>query len=462
MRQSWDLVIIGAGPAGMSAALEALTHGVSVLVLDRQEQPGGQIFRSVGQAGPEKRNKLGADYARGFALTTAFLNSEAEFLGGASVWHLSPGRVYFSRAGESMAVTARYILIATGAMERPVPVPGWTLPGVMGAGAADVLLKSASLIPKGPVILCGNGPLILQTAVHLNEFHVPVAGVVLTGDPFNVFRALPRLPGALSRPLYMGHGLTMGLRMLTGASCRFGAENLSIRKEHEAFSVTFRSRGRMRTLQGGSVLLHEGVVPETRITRLARLRHAWNRIQRYWHADTDQWGSTSLEGILCAGDAAGVRGADPAMAGGRLAALEVCRRLDRLVLDERDAAARPYLGVFRRGGLMQGFMDRVFAPRPSNLQPADEAVVCRCEELTAGELRKTILSGCFSPDGLKAQARPGMGTCQGRMCSAAVAEMIANANAVPLERLAPYHAQLPLVPLSLGELAAMTIPDEGL
>ena len=107
-------------------------------------------------------------------------------------------------------------------------------------------------------------------------------------------------------------------------------------------------------------------------------------------------------------------------------------------------------------------MDGVFAPRPENLQPTDDSLVCRCEELTAKELRETILAGCFTPDGLKAQARPGMGTCQGRMCSAAVAEMIAHATAVPLERLNPYHAQLPLVPLALGELAAMTIPDEGL
>lgn len=462
MRLSWDLVVIGAGPAGMSAALEAVQHGLSVLVLDRQEQPGGQIFRSVGQAGAEKRHKLGPDYAKGFSLVESFLNSGAEFLGGANVWHLAPGRVYFSRAGESRAVTTRYLLIAGGAMERPVPIPGWTLPGVIGAGAADVLLKSASLLPQGPVVLCGNGPLILQTAAHLKEFNVPVAGVVLTGAPSNVLKALPALPGAVSRPMYMAHGMVMGLRMLFGAPCSFGADAVAVRKEGEEFSVTFRSRGRERELRGRSVLLHEGVVSETRITRLARLSHVWNGRQRYWHAATDEWGATGLEGVLCAGDIAGVRGAEAAMAGGRLAALEVCRRLGKLALDERDAVARPFLRAFRRSLLVQAFMDRVFAPRPANLQPADDALVCRCEELTAKELRETILAGCFTPDGLKAQARPGMGTCQGRMCSAAVAEMIAHAAAVPLERLNPYHAQLPLVPLALGELAAMTIPDEGL
>ncbi len=463
MRSSWDLTIIGAGPAGMSAAREAAGRGLSVLVLDRQEQPGGQIFRSVGQAGAERLARLGPDYAKGLPLIESFLNSGSEFLGGANVWHLSPGRVYFSRAGASTAVMTRYILIAGGAMERPVPLPGWTLPGVIGAGAADVLLKSASLLPRGPVILCGNGPLILQTAAHLREFRVPVAGVVLTGNPAGALGALPAFPcAALARPLYMARGMGLGLRMMLGAPCHLGAGDVAVRKTGEEFAVGFRSRGRVRELRGGSVLLHEGVVPETRITRLARLGHAWNRRQRYWHAAADEWGGTNLEGILCAGDIAGVRGVDAAVAGGRLAALEVCRRLGRLGLDERDTAARPDLRVLRRGALVQAFMDRVFAPRPENLQPADDAVVCRCEELTAKELRETILAGCFSPDGLKAQARPGMGTCQGRMCSAAVAEMIAHTLAVPLERLNPYHAQSPLVPLSLGELAAMTIPDEGL
>ena len=177
MRTQWDIVIIGAGPAGMSAALQATRHGLSVLVLDRQAEPGGQIFRSAGSASADKRKQIGADYARGEALVREFRQSPATFLGGANVWHLAPGRAYVSHQGTSHVMQARQLLIATGAMERPVPLPGWTLPGVLGAGAADVLLKSASMLPEGPVVLCGNGPLILQTVVHLKHFGIPIAGV---------------------------------------------------------------------------------------------------------------------------------------------------------------------------------------------------------------------------------------------------------------------------------------------
>ena len=310
MRTQWDIVIIGAGPAGMSAALQATRHGLSVLVLDRQAEPGGQIFRSAGSASADKRKQIGADYARGEALVREFRQSPATFLGGANVWHLAPGRAYVSHQGTSHVMQARQLLIATGAMERPVPLPGWTLPGVLGAGAADVLLKSASMLPEGPVVLCGNGPLILQTVVHLKHFGIPIAGVALTGSPASLFKAA---------------------------------------------------------------------------------------LLRLYRCDA-----------------------------------------------------------------MQPFMETFFAPSPSALLPADDAVVCRCEELTAGELRRTIEAGCYSPDGLKSQARPGMGTCQGRMCSAAVAEMIAHAHGLPIETLPPYHAQPPLFPLPLEELASMSIPPEGL
>ena len=329
MRTQWDIVIIGAGPAGMSAALQATRHGLSVLVLDRQAEPGGQIFRSAGSASADKRKEIGADYARGEALVREFRQSPATFLGGANVWHLAPGRAYVSHQGTSHVMQARQILIATGAMERPVPLPGWTLPGVLGAGAADVLLKSASMLPEGPVVLCGNGPLILQTVVHLKHFGITIAGVALTGSPASLFKAALRMPGALT-------------------------------------------------------------------------------------------------------------------------------------LETRDSLAKAALFRLYRCDAMQPFMETFFAPSPSALLPADDAVVCRCEELTAGELRRTIEAGCYSPDGLKSQARPGMGTCQGRMCSAAVAEMIAHAHGLPIETLPPYHAQPPLFPLPLEELASMSIPPEGL
>jgi hypothetical protein len=348
-------------------------------------------------------------------------------------------------------------------MERPVPVPGWTEPGVLGAGAADVLLKSGGMTFDGPVVLCGNGPLILQTLDHLLRLKVAVSGVVLTGSPANAWRALARCYGAVVRPLYFIRGAGMGLRGIAARVPLYpGSRGLNIVKQGAAFRVCFRSLGKERVLEGMTVLLHEGIISEQRITRLARCSHVWEPLQRYWHVAADAWGRTSVAGIRVAGDCAGVRGVAASVAAGRMAGLGIAADHGAATMAERDALARPLRRTLARCSAMQAFTDSLFAPDPAQLQPADDAIVCRCEELTAAELRARIKDGCMSPDSLKAQSRSGMGTCQGRMCSAAVAEMIAQAWGIPLEHLEPYHAQPPLMPLSIGELAGMDMPSFGM
>ncbi len=465
----WDLIIIGAGPAGMNAALVAHAHGLRVLVLDRQEEPGGQIFRRAGSHEPAQAAALGPDYAKGRELALAFGQKDIPFHGGATVWHIAPSRVCVSRGGVSEVLRARRIIMASGAMERPVPIPGWTLPGVMTAGAADVLLKAGSLVPDGPVVISGNGPLIMQTAAHMRHFKVPVAGIALTTPPGNIFpghgglrASLRRLPGALLRPGYLLHGMGLSAGMALRNRCFPAAHSRKVEQRNGALSLTFTSLGKQRSFDASLVLLHEGIIPETRLTRLARCRHGWDPFRRYWRVEADMWGATTVSGLRAAGDCAGVLGAEAATVAGRLAALDVARELGVLTLAERDEAAAADIGARRRYAAFQHFIDGMFAQPESGLIPSDDAVVCRCENLTAGELRREISAGNFSPDGLKTQARPGMGRCQGRMCGPAVAELIAHTLGIPLERLEPCHAQLPLFPVPLQELANMNIPPEGL
>ena len=462
MRSVWDVIIVGAGPAGMAAAIETASRGLLTLVLDRQSEAGGQIYKSIGSSALS--GKLGADYSAGLPLLQGFQNCGAVFTPCANVWDVAADRVYVSVDGRSHCLLARQVVLAAGAMERPVPLPGWTLPGVIGSGASDILLKSASLVPQGPVVLCGNGPLVLQAAVHMHHFKVSVAGVLFTGRLGNMARAMRHAAWALARPGYFLHGMSMAAQTFFKQKCLLGVRDISIIETGpEELAVNFTSLGgKKKRLAAATVLLHEGVISESRITRLARCRHTWDQRQRYWHAETDVWGKTNVCGIRVTGDSAGVRGADAAIASGEAVALDICRELGALTLETRDRLAKAALFRLYRCDAMQPFMETFFAPSPSALLPADDAVVCRCEELTAGELRRTIEAGCYSPDGLKSQARPGMGTCQGRMCSAAVAEMIAHAHGLPIETLPPYHAQPPLFPLPLEELASMSIPPEGL
>ena len=149
-----DLLIIGAGPAGMSAAVEARRHGLEVLVLDEQPSPGGQIYRNIRESDPQRLSILGDDYSAGRRLADEFIASGARYVPGAAVWQVGEQcQVHYLLEGRSLVVQARRLLIATGAFERPMPIPGWTLPGVMSAGAGQILLKSADTVPAAPAVL---------------------------------------------------------------------------------------------------------------------------------------------------------------------------------------------------------------------------------------------------------------------------------------------------------------------
>jgi NADPH-dependent 2,4-dienoyl-CoA reductase/sulfur reductase-like enzyme len=146
----YELLIIGAGPAGMAAACEAASHGIRVAVLDNQAAPGGQIYRNVDRATNRQNRVLGKDFVKGRSLVEQFKQSGGSYFPGATVWFLDEKR----RVGvliddKSFFVDADKLLLAAGAQERPMPIKGWQLPGVMTAGAGQILLKSAGMVPNG-------------------------------------------------------------------------------------------------------------------------------------------------------------------------------------------------------------------------------------------------------------------------------------------------------------------------
>ena len=177
MDRNMDLIVIGAGPAGLSAACAARACGLDVTLVDEQAAPGGQLFRNIetpmAQAllDPKERSA-------GLGLVKRFRESGATYYPGTTVWGLEPHRVSCTMNGKAEELAASHIIVAPGGMERPVPFPGWTLPGVMGAGGADILLRSGGTLSadkNAPVVLAGNGPLLLLLAGHLLEAGVPIA-----------------------------------------------------------------------------------------------------------------------------------------------------------------------------------------------------------------------------------------------------------------------------------------------
>ena len=462
MKSEYDLVIIGAGPAGLAAAVTARGFGLSTLVLDEQQIPGGQIYRSMEKALAENAPALGKDYFHGQQLVEKFRQAGADYLPEATIWDL--GRdliVSYLADDQARQVRARHILIAVGAMERPVPVPGWTLPGVMGAAAADILFKSCDMIPEGPVVLAGSGPLQLLVACRLIDNGVKVAGMVETNGFIDNLKALPYLPQALRVSQYLIKGLSMRWKVRqAGVPIFQNALNLRVEGDESAEALCFDARGKVQRISAKTVLLHEGVVPNLQLTRLLGCDHQWYEPQRYWKPVLDSWGQTSVNGVSVAGDAGGVFGAKTAEAAGHLAAIDISCRLQTLSDQEKQSAAVPLFKTQAKEMSIRPFLDTLFPPgKQALVPPTDDTLVCRCEELTAGQIREAVALGALSPGQVKAQTRAGMGPCQGRMCGLTIAEIIAASRQAPLAEVGHLRVRPPLKPITLGQLANLELAE---
>ncbi|MFJ3470313.1 FAD-dependent oxidoreductase [Pseudomonas sp. NPDC090201] len=450
-----DLIVIGAGPAGISAALEAAAQGLKVILLDEQRQPGGQIYRNVGQADERSRKILGADYRAGKQLVQALLASEVRYVPNAAVWQVTDEhRVHVLLNGNARVLQGRQILIATGAMERPMPIPGWTLPGVMTAGAGQILLKSAAMVPQGPVVLAGCGPLLYLLAVQYLRAGIHIEALVDTSGRREALRHGRQLRAALAGWPDLLKGVSLLARLKwAGVQHYRAARNLRIEGERRAEALSFDSEGQSHKVWASLILLHQGVVPNTQISQSLRAEHAWDEQQLCWVARRDSWGETSVSGIFIAGDGAAIGGAKAAASQGRLAALAIAHRLHRLDELKLTSLAQPWQRRLRRQIAARPLIDALYRPQSPNRIPEDDTIVCRCEEVSAGAIRSYVDLGCLGPNQTKAFGRCGMGPCQGRQCGLSVTEIIAEHRKVAAGQVGYYRIRPPLKPITLGQMA---------
>jgi len=451
-----DLVIVGAGPAGMAAACEARKWGLSVTLLDEQTATGGQIYRAVDAASANRRLVLGEDYAAGADLTGAFARSGARHIAGAAVWNVGRDlKVNYLHQGANQVLQARHIILASGAMERPFPMPGWTLPGVMGAGAAQILFKSAGALPSEPVVLAGCGPLLYLLASQYLQAGVRLKAVVHTTQPGDYLRASSHLAGALRgwRDLRKGMRMLAHLRR-SHAPVYAGAQSLAVHGTDHAEAICFTHKGRLRRIESSLILLHQGVVPNTQLSWSLRAKHRWNDAQLCWEPETDEYGQIEETGIYIAGDSRGIVGAKASASQGRLAAIAIAARLERPGGEGRDGRESTVRTELRGQLRIRPFLDALYRPPAAHRMPSEDSViVCRCEEVTAGQIRKYAELGCQGPNQTKAFGRCGMGPCQGRLCGLTVTELIAHTRGVAPDEVGYYRIRPPIKPVTIGELA---------
>lgn len=467
LAESYDLAVIGAGPAGMAAAITAARCGLSVLAVDENAAPGGQIWRGITGGAVADRAVLGAEYWAGETLTGEFAGSAATYAPRATLFSLMPAEekpeieLGISLGGQARSIAAREAVLATGALERPFPIPGWTIPGVITAGAAQTALKAHGLVPEGRVVVAGSGPLLLLVAAQLLAAGARIEAVLDTTPRGNLARALPHLPGLLRSP-YLAKGLRLLARARGGPPVIRGVEALRAEGQGRLASVVFTRGGAATRIAADALLLHQGVVPNTAISNAIGCAHDWESAQLCWVPRRDEWLVGSVPGVSIAGDGGGILGAEAAVESGRIAALGAAARLGAIDHARRDAeAAAPRAALARYAGARR-FLDLLYRPARGFRVPAEDAtIICRCEEVTAGAIRAALARGATGPNQLKVFTRCGMGPCQGRLCNLTVTEMVAAGRGVPPEAVGTYRARPPFKPVTLGEIASLPQTNEA-
>jgi NADPH-dependent 2,4-dienoyl-CoA reductase/sulfur reductase-like enzyme len=460
--ESYDLLVIGAGPAGMAATAEAASLGVSVALVDERPALGGQIFKQPGLVVGDHRS-LGTDHLRGRALIDAVEASSASLLLRTSCLELVGTDAVLVAEGErARPVAAGHVLLAPGGHDRPVVFPGWTLPGVLTAGAAQTIVKAHRVTPGKRVLFAGSGPLALAFPAQLHHYGVNVVAALEAGPPPGVAPLARLVGGARGNLSLLRDAARYRLELLRGrVPLRY--RRIVVRAEgrerveavvHAAVDSDWRVlAGTEERVEADTLCVGYGFFPSVELLRVAGCALRYDENLGGPVAVVDRWQRTSVPGILAAGDGTGVRGSYVAEDQGRLAAIG-------LVGDE--ARAAPIRSQLARRLRFQRALDRMYRIGPGIYElAAADTVVCRCEELRREELERAIDA---TPDVnvVKAFTRVTMGLCQGRNCQRQVAALIAARYGRPLGELAFATPRSPVRPTPLSAVADDTIDDLGL
>ncbi|MBU8541316.1 NAD(P)/FAD-dependent oxidoreductase [Falsiroseomonas tokyonensis] len=448
-------VVVGAGPAGIRAVEQLVRAGVTPIWIDEAPDGGGRITQRPPAGFSRGASALyGADSGRARRLhaTLDALKPRTDWRPDTLVWNIRPeDRVLHTLTNGAAQDEVQYdaLILCTGAMDRVLPLPGWTLPGVTSLGGAQVALKSQGVGVGANPVLIGTGPLLWLTALQYAKAGAKPAAVLDTTDLLTKARfgagMLWNLP-----TLLRGMGLYAQLK-LRGVKLYEDITPLAIEGVNGVTAVHWRDAAwKEHVTPCDAVAMGWGLKPEAQLADLAGVPFDYDGTQQNWVPRKDAAGRSPVAGVYLAGDGAGIGGVDVAELGGARAALAL---LADAHLPSDMALTHHLDGRLRTERRFRAALEQAF-PYPARLAARmdDSTSVCRCEVITAGELRRAAAADAPEMNRAKAFSRVGMGRCQGRLCGTPAAAVLARELQVEVPEVGRLRGQPPVKPVPLQQV----------
>ncbi len=450
MTKITELAIIGAGPAGMAAAIEAQRLEIDMVLIDSGARPGGQVYR---QTPPEFEDPPEPAAKNIIATFTRLAIPTYHYT---TVWGIFPEDGHqllclYGPEGVPRRIRAKAVILAPGAYERPTPFPGWTLPGVMTVGAALILVKHQHILPGRRILLSGTGPLQWVLAHKLIAAGAEIVKV-LDANPFpwRGWRYVARLWGQGER-LKEGFDAFRAL-WRTGQSVQWGQMVHSAHGDNqiESATIAWANGSNPQTIAVDTICLGYGFIPAVQLSRQAGCEHHFEADLGGWIPTRDEWLMTTIPGIFAAGDGAGIGGKDTAYYEGQLAALGVAQFLG--ITNEPHRVFQVRRDLNRQWQFAEALVTLFPFPSQTLDLLTDDTLICRCEGVRVQDVREMISAGATTLGVLRKLTRAGMGRCQGRFCTHTLAAILADQTGQPLDQLELATPRPPVMPIPLHGL----------
>ena len=466
-----ELVIVGSGPAGLSAAEEACRNNVCTTIIDMNKKFGGQFYSQLqDDAAVDEsflaKNDVDRNSIEGRIFIDRIKKTAANIISNATVWGIFPGNeIAYVKDGKTYKIKYEKLILAEGVVEKPLPFPGWTLPGVYTAGGAQKLLKTYRVRPGKKVLLAGSGPILLALACQLISAGVKIAAILETASFYDYVISM--------RPKHVVSAFQNHRIILEGVNYiyRIKKANVPIRLSHAIISAAGRNqvekvtyaridrhgvpiKGSEKEMEVDAVCIHHGFQSSNSLAKLAGCRHQYNETSQNIIPVHDSFMETDIDGIFVAGDMTSAEGRLTALEEGRIAAIRVSRQLGKISLAEETKRTEQAIRKILTYSFFSGYLNKVHAVKTGLYSRiTTDTIICRCEELSAAHILNTSsIQRNINLNEIKKITRAGMGYCQGRTCSGIIASLVALKKGEKSEEIGRINSREPVYPIRIEEM----------